>query len=162
MTARLKPSDKKPSRQTLLEKKIGLLESRAAGFGYAPTRLRRLVLRFLLEASGPVKAYDMVETARLEGVKLTPASIYRVLDHLQATGLVHKVNSINSFVACSHEESGSSHHPLILVCPDCRKATEINDSDLSEALFSRLASLGHEVAEGSVEIHGLCGLCSSK
>jgi Fur family zinc uptake transcriptional regulator len=150
------------SRKKPVEKEMEILEERGAGSGYAPTRLRRLVLKLLVEAKGPVKAYEMVETAQAQGQRLTPATCYRVLEHLRSAGLVHKVNSLNSFVVCTDRGLEADHHPLILVCPDCRKATEISDSGLSEALFGRLSALGHEVASGSVEIHGLCNRCAAK
>jgi Fur family zinc uptake transcriptional regulator len=152
MTASKKPPDDE----------LALLEERAGGSGYVPTRLRRVVLRLLLEAGGPLKAYDMVEAARAQGHKLTPATAYRVLDYLQAAELVHKVNSLNSYVVCSRQEPGPDHHPFILVCPDCRKATEIIDSGLSEAVLARLDALGHGVEGASVEIHGLCRVCAAK
>lgn len=150
------------ARKWSVEKKLDLLEDRGAASGYAPTRLRRLILRLLLEAKGPLKAYDMVDKAWERGDKLTPATVYRVLEHLKAAGLVHKVNSLNSYVVCSDHGTEADHHPLLLVCPDCRKATEINDSDLSDALFARLNALGHHVASGSVEIHGVCDACAAK
>lgn len=144
------------------EMELDAIEERAAGSGYAPTKLRRLVLRLLIEAGGPVKAYDMVDAAKAQGLKLTPATCYRVLDYLQAAGLVHKVNSINAYVACRRSGAESGHHPLILVCPDCRKATEIDDAGILDALVSRLGALGHFVEAKGVEIHGLCRECSGK
>jgi Fur family zinc uptake transcriptional regulator len=150
-------SKKKP-----LDGQLDLLEDRAAASGYHPTRLRRLVLGLLLETGAPVKAYDLVERARAKGHKLTPATVYRVLDHLLASGLVHRINSINSFVACNHPGPEAGHQPLILVCRDCRQATEIDDIDLAKALFNRLSALGHVVSGGGVEVQGLCPACASK
>ena len=150
------------AKKSSIEGELTLLEDRSAEAGYVPTRLRRLELRLLLEAEGPVKAYELLEAARDRGQRLTPATVYRVLDYLQAVGLVHKVNSINAYVACNERDGGSDHHPLILVCPDCRKTTEINDRRLFEAIFARLGALGHAVEGGSVEVHGLCPLCAGK
>jgi Fur family zinc uptake transcriptional regulator len=80
-----------------------------------------------------------------------------------ASGLVHRVNAINAFVACSSRENQSQRHqPLIIVCPSCQKTTEINDPDLSVLVFDKLKSLGYGLKSCSIEIHGQCLICSEK
>ena len=70
--------------------------------GLRLTRVRRTVLEFLLNAGMPVKAYDILDALRLSAPKaLTPASIYRALDYLLQEGLVHKVGTLNAYVACA-------------------------------------------------------------
>jgi Fur family zinc uptake transcriptional regulator len=155
------PKDPDPADADPADARLAGLEARAAGLGRPMTRLRRLTLGLLLEAGGPVKAYDLVERARGLGWRLTPASVYRVLEYLQEAGLVHKVNSLNAFVVCN-EPAGTAHHPLIVVCPDCRRATEISDGRLAGALLSGLDDLGHGVEGATVEIQGLCRTCAAK
>ena len=66
--------------------------------GLRLTRVRRLVLEFLLDAKMPVKAYDILDALRHDAPKaLTPASIYRALDSLLQEGLVHKVGTLNAY-----------------------------------------------------------------
>ncbi|MDR2300671.1 MAG: transcriptional repressor [Deltaproteobacteria bacterium] len=150
-----------PNDETL-KKNLDRLADQCAARGVHLTNLRRLLMGLLLTAEKPVKAYELIERSALQGRRLTPATVYRVLDFLIEHGLVHKVNAINAFVACSDYEGALEHHPLILVCPACQKTTEINDPDLSIMVFGKLNSLGYSLKSGSIEIHGHCGLCAEK
>jgi Fur family zinc uptake transcriptional regulator len=116
----------------------------------------------LLKADKPVKAYYLIEESARHGHRLTPASVYRVLDFLMKTGFVHKVNALNAYVACSEHDNNTDHQPLLLVCRSCQKTTEINDPDISTLLYARLGALGHSVKGGSIEVNGQCRLCSKK
>ncbi|MDR2442776.1 MAG: transcriptional repressor [Deltaproteobacteria bacterium] len=138
------------------------LEKRLVEKGVRLTPLRRLVLSILIEAEAPIKAYDLLESARSRGQRLTPTSIYRVLDFLQESGLIHRVNSLNAFVLCNDSHRESSHHPVIVVCPGCGKTTEINDAALAENLSASLVALGHPVEMVSIEVHGVCPICLGK
>ncbi|MDR1577199.1 MAG: transcriptional repressor [Deltaproteobacteria bacterium] len=122
------------------------------------TKLRRLILDILLQAQEPVKAYDLLERAREKGHRLTASTIYRILDYLEASGLIHRVSSLNAFLACV--EGRQAHHPLIVVCPQCQKTQEVNDEILSKSIFQRLNALGLNISTGSVEIRGLCPQCA--
>ncbi|MDR1871433.1 MAG: transcriptional repressor [Deltaproteobacteria bacterium] len=123
----------------------------------AMTKLRSLILDVLVEAKEPVKAYDILEAARRKGFKITAATVYRILDYLESNALVHRVSSINAFMACLNSEI--EHQPLIVVCQRCRKTTELNDSGLYLSIFERLNELGLSLTAGSVEIRGLCPSC---
>ncbi|MDR2349709.1 MAG: transcriptional repressor [Deltaproteobacteria bacterium] len=124
------------------------------------TSLRRLVLETLIKARGPVKAYDLLEVLRELGHRLTPSTVYRILDFFLRGGLVHKVNALNAYVACRCEPQAHRHGPVILVCPDCRTTTEINDRHLNESIFERLGVLGFKIKTVSVEVRGVCPKCA--
>ncbi|MDR1545932.1 MAG: transcriptional repressor [Deltaproteobacteria bacterium] len=143
-----------------LKLQLGVAERRCAARGVQLTSLRRLALELLLETDRPLKAYTLLEAIAGRGRRSTPATIYRTLDFLIELGLAHKVASINAFVACT--DTDETHQPLLLVCPDCLKATEINDHALSAALFGRLDALGHSVGPGAVEVRGQCRDCADK
>jgi Fur family zinc uptake transcriptional regulator len=118
------------------------------------TKLRRLILDILLQAQEPVKAYDLLERAREKGHRLTASTIYRILDYLEASGLTHRVSSLNVFLA--RAEGGQAHQPLIVVCPQCQKTQEVSDEILPKSIFQRLNALGQNISIGSVAIRGLC------
>ncbi|MDR1656080.1 MAG: transcriptional repressor [Deltaproteobacteria bacterium] len=141
---------------------LASIKGRLNALGFELTPLRKLVLSLLVEAKAPVKAYDLLEAARSHGQRLTAASVYRVLDFFRDRGLVHRVNALNAFVVCNDDEPTGGHHPLIVVCPDCGKTTEINDGTLTENLLAGLNALGHTVKMVSVEVHGLCRGCAGK
>ncbi|MDR1038162.1 MAG: transcriptional repressor [Deltaproteobacteria bacterium] len=134
-------------------------ETYCAAQGTQLTQLRRLVLETLITATGPVKAYDLLDTLRGRGHRLTPATVYRILEFFLHNGLVHRVNALNAFVACSDSHM-ATHNPLIVVCPGCQTTTEINDEGLYTSIFNRLGALGFEIKDGTVEVRGVCSKCA--
>ncbi|MDR1086242.1 MAG: transcriptional repressor [Deltaproteobacteria bacterium] len=124
------------------------------------TRLRRLVLEILVQAAGPVKAYDLLEKLRDRSQRLTPSTVYRILDYLENHGLIHRVDALNAYLACTGQPH--SHHPLIVVCSGCQKTREINDQDLYQSIFRKLEALGLTLTSGSIEIKGVCDRCAQE
>lgn len=140
--------------------------------GLRLTRVRRMVFEFLLNARVPVKAYDILDALRHAAPKaLTPASIYRALDYLLQEGLVHKVGTLNAYVACAKTgtetcaETGVAtcnkrHAPVfMLVCPGCRKSREISDPGLYQTIFSTMQQQGFRLQGDTVELTGICPGC---
>jgi Fur family zinc uptake transcriptional regulator len=121
------------------------------------TKLRRAVLKILLVSKTPVKAYDLIELMRDKGKRLTPTTIYRILDFLLYHGLAHRINALNAYVPCTggHDE----HAPLLFVCLECQQAEELVDPVLYESMRSRLSELGMTL-DNSIEIQGACRKCT--
>ena len=133
--------------------------------GLRLTRVRRMVLNLLLEAGMPVKAYDILDALRHDAPKaLTPASIYRALDYLLQEGLVHKVGTLNAYVACAQtcaETCTQRHAPVfMLVCPGCRKSREVNNPGLYQTIFSTMQQQGFQLQGDTVELTGICPQCA--
>jgi len=63
------------------------------------------VLACLRQQSGPMKAYDLLESLRGEGIN-APMTVYRALSRLTGHGLVKKIESINAFYAIPEGEKG--------------------------------------------------------
>ncbi|MDR2612676.1 MAG: transcriptional repressor [Deltaproteobacteria bacterium] len=137
-------------------------ERLCVALGTPLTSTRRLILEELLNSPGPVKAYDLMDSLRARGHRLNPTTVYRILDFLLRHGLAHRVESLNSFVACRGCGITGPHLPFIVVCPDCRAATEINDERLRETVFGRLGILGFKIRNGTVEVRGVCRKCAEK
>jgi len=126
--------------------------------GQRMTRIRRKVLRLLLENEGPAKAYDLL--ARLDGEGAAkPPTIYRALDFLQDTGLVHKIESLNAYVACGH--TSHTHSAVFLICDTCHTAEELHATATSEALKSETRAAGFRMARAVVEVRGTCRKCAA-
>ncbi len=135
--------------------------------GLRLTRVRRLVLEYLLNAQMPVKAYDIQDALRLTTPKtLPPASIYRALDYLQQEGLVHKVGTLNAYVACTDTcpETCYVRHPpvFMLVCPRCRKSKEISDPKLYQTIVATMQRQGFQLQGDTVELTGTCPGCAQQ
>lgn len=124
--------------------------------GQKMTRIRRKVLRLLLEASEPAKAYDLL--GRLDGEgSAKPPTIYRALDFLQEVGLAHKIESLNAYVACGH--ASHSHSAVFLICDTCGRAEELHAVTTTSAIEADTKAAGFSINHAMVEAHGKCRNC---
>lgn len=123
------------------------------------TALRRDVLRHLAQGHQAIGAYEVM--ARMESENSpapAPVSIYRALDFLQAHGLVHKIESRNAYVACSHGHS--DERAVLLICEACGMVAEIAGDTVFEALDGEAAAHGFSAARAVIELAGRCGHCA--
>jgi Fur family zinc uptake transcriptional regulator len=131
------------------------------GLRLTPIRLR--VLGLVARAGKPIKAYDLLEQVRTgEGAgAAAPPTVYRALDFLLANGFIHKLESINAFVAC-HHPNAAQHSVPFLICDRCHAATELEDAGIVATLDAAARTLGFAPQAQTLEVHGLCVRCSGK
>ena len=67
------------------------------------TRNQQLVYDALTGADTPLSAYSLLDQLRESGFR-APLQVYRALEKLIELGQVHRLESINSFVACQHSD----------------------------------------------------------
>ena len=137
---------------------------RARGLRLTPVRAR--VLGLVADAGKPVKAYDLLEMLKPGATgdsvgAAAPPTIYRALDFLLANGFIHKLESVNAFVAC-HHPSTAQHSVPFLICDRCHSAVELEDRQVVAALDERARALGFVPQAQTLEVHGLCARCSQK
>ena len=120
---------------------------------------QQYVLAELQQASSPLSAYALLERLRKPGFN-APAQVYRALQRLVGRGLVHRLETLNAFVACSHPED--CHHPLVgfAICDSCGKADEfaVEDVGLKQWVENQAFVLDSSV----FEIRGRCACCAKK
>ena len=121
------------------------------------TRQRKTVLATLMTAKRPLSAYDLRDKLLPDDAAITPASVYRCLDFLMEHGLVHRLETTRSFVACGHADH--SHAVQFLICRQCGVVVEAEDKRVAAATVSLGERLGFEVDQRTVELTGLCGTC---
>jgi Fur family zinc uptake transcriptional regulator len=129
--------------------------------GLRLTAIRARVLGFVAAAGKPIKAYDLLELVR-EGDgagAAAPPTVYRALDFLLANGFIHKLESVNSFVACHHPNT-DQHSVPFLICDRCHSAVELEDREVVDALDTRARALGFVPQAQTLEVHGLCAKCA--
>jgi Fur family zinc uptake transcriptional regulator len=130
--------------------------------GLRLTPIRARVLRLIAEGGRPLKAYDLLDKVR-EGVgagAAAPPTVYRALDFLLANGFIHKLESVNAFVAC-HHPSTAQHSVPFLICDRCHSAVELEDKQVVAALDERARALGFVPQAQTLEVHGLCARCAA-
>lgn len=80
------------------------------------TGIRRRVLELVWRQHKPIGAYQVLELMQQEN-RTAPPTVYRALDFLQQLGLVHRIESLNAYVGCSHPEQ--AHDGQFLICERC-------------------------------------------
>ncbi len=125
------------------------------------TRNETLVLDALRQGTGPLTAYQILDMLRPEGIK-APLQIYRALRALSGRHLVHRLESQNAFVACSHgHHEGHRHTVIFLVCHACQTVREAVDPGIDRAVARLAEAEGFAAADAAMEIRGLCPQCQA-
>ena len=119
------------------------------------TPLRYKVFEILIRDHKPLGAYQILATLKKEGFASSPPIAYRVLDFLVEKGFVHKIQGLNSFIACSF--AGCEHLPTFIICRKCDNVAEIN----SENAFPKGSHtvLDFKIENAMIEILGTCSAC---
>ena len=117
------------------------------------------VLDVLGKSSTPLSAYDILEKLRKRGVK-APATVYRALETLVGQGMVHRIESINAFVACHNKEA--DHGSQFAVCRDCGTVVEIHDHSICQSIAAIGKKLKFRIEREMLELLGLCQKCDKK
>jgi Fur family zinc uptake transcriptional regulator len=133
--------------------------------GNALTKNQELVLDALSRAQGPLSAYALLDQLRDKGFR-APLQVYRALDKLQTAGRVHRLESLNAFVACAHCDDchdHGHHHGLVAfaICSDCGQVTEFSDAMIEERLGAWAGKSGFHAAKTTIEIRGHCNACNT-
>ncbi|MDD9877749.1 MAG: Fur family transcriptional regulator [Magnetovibrio sp.] len=136
---------------------IDRAERLCAGQGARLTPQRREVLELLLAAHQALGAYEIMEGIDWGGRKPAPVVVYRALDFLMELGLVHRLASVNAYVACGH--AGEAHGARFLICTDCRTVAEVTSPGIADALVGEAERRGFAVGQLTIEISGVCPHC---
>lgn len=138
----------------------GLAENRCRAQGERLTTARLAAYAELLAGKKALSAYDLI--ARLEkrqNRKIAPLTVYRHLDFLTRVGLVHRIESNQSYLPCDHPQH--SHESQYLLCTDCGSVEEVHSKALENTLGEIAAKHDFQPAKAVVELKGVCGDCNS-
>ena len=116
----------------------------------------RMVLEDLSRADGPATAYEILERLRPQGIA-APPTVYRALNQLMERGVVHRLESLNAFVACAHPRHGEG--TAFAICHDCGSVEEFVDEDVNSALGALAGRKGFELDHATIELSVLCAAC---
>lgn len=122
------------------------------------TKNQSLVMDALSSAEGPMSAYTILDQLRGDGLR-APLQVYRALDKLVELGLVHRLESLNAFVACSDPNCESHDTVAFTICDVCGLVYEVADETLARKLKTVASKSGFQVRRSTVELRGLCEAC---
>ena len=126
------------------------------------TKNQSLVLGALRGAAMPQSAYDILDRLRGDGFR-APLQVYRALEKLKELGLVHRLESINAFVACSdpHDHTAHAHGvTAFAICDSCGQVTEFHDHTIEHRLQLWQDASHFKPQKTTIEIRGACKQCS--
>lgn len=122
------------------------------------TGQRREILDCVAESHSAAGAYDIIERMAARGPRPAPITVYRALEFLLAHGLVHKIESRNAFVACSHAHEGEL--AALLICEHCGVVAELDAPQIFAGLAKAAAGQGFRPAGTVIEMTGACAACT--
>tara|TARA_Y100000816_G_C25847729_1_gene442883 strand:- start:276 stop:677 length:402 start_codon:yes stop_codon:yes gene_type:complete len=121
------------------------------------TKNQKIVLEFIRKSNKPVKAYSILSNVSKKGLK-APPQVYRALEKLIEVGEIHKIESLNSFVACN-SKCIEPHGTIFSICKSCDKTTEVNNTDLFKFLSGIKGMNDIELNGYNLELFGTCKSC---
>lgn len=124
------------------------------------TKNQSLVFDALCGADGPLSAYTILDKLRDQGFR-APLQVYRALEKLLELGIVHRLESINAFVACAHPNEDCHGHGLtaFAICESCGQVVEFHDHSIEARLAEFAKSRHFKPQKTTIEIKGLCENC---
>ncbi|API86051.1 Fur family transcriptional regulator [Francisella uliginis] len=119
------------------------------------TEPRKRVLEAIVKQKAPLTAYDILRLLSI-AKDTKPPTIYRAIDFWLKHGFIHRVESMNCYIACNfnHKHKGTQ----IIICEKCgmTKETCVDDKRISAEISEKESFLVHS---WSMEIRGICSKC---
>ena len=122
------------------------------------TKNQRLVFDALNKAQAPLSAYSLLDQLRDDGFR-APLQVYRALEKLQQFGMVHRLESLNAFVACAHPHDHRHGLMAFAICDACGQVTEFSDEAIESRLGVWARDSGFHAEKTTIEIRGNCAAC---
>jgi len=120
-------------------------------------RMQGQVLALLEAQQRPLSAYDILAQLCSEQPRLAPPTVYRALNALLDQGRIHRLESLNAFVACrcaKHDEAA-----IMSICDACGIVEERLACEVTRPISGTAALSGFQPSRQVIEVHGYCAAC---
>ena len=118
----------------------------------------RLVMDVLGRENSPKSAYMILDELRGSGFR-APLQVYRALEKLIGMGRVHRLESLNAFIACNHISCEKTGVTAFVICNRCEHVQEVCDDSVSLFLSGLTKKTKFKASKTSIELHGICDAC---
>lgn len=122
------------------------------------TKNQNLVFDALMDAKVPLSAYSILDLLREHGFR-APLQVYRALEKLVELGVVHRLESLNAFVACQHPNCEGHSIMAFAICETCGSVSELSDPNLESRLEELAIQQGFSMQKSVIELRGQCEAC---
>ena len=123
------------------------------------TEPRKRVLSILLTFKKPMGAYEILNVLSSDTRKINPPTIYRAIEFWHQHGFVHKIESINAYIACCHHKYHKNF--CIFICNKCHSAIELELKQLSTLISNIATKENLIISESITEMYGQCQRCQT-
>ena len=106
--------------------------------------------------SRPRSTYEILGALRDQGVTAA-TTVYRALDKLLAPGRLHRIVSLNAWIACPDPRHAEA--PVFEICEGCGAVTEHLDARLSHDIAALSERTRVTPDHSVIEIHGRSSAC---
>jgi Fur family zinc uptake transcriptional regulator len=122
------------------------------------TPLREKVFREIAESHKAVGAYDVLNSLAKKGTRLTPISVYRIINTLVDLGVVRRFKSRNAYYV-SHSEDPLSPR-IVLACEICGRVADADGLRMFQGLRRALTRRAFSPRTAIMEVLGVCAHCA--
>jgi Fur family ferric uptake transcriptional regulator len=133
---------------------------RLTAAGYRRGGARRAVIGLLGQQRCALSAVEIGEALERADRAVSRASIYRILEELEAAELVMRIEVGHGVVRYEPIRHGRGHHHH-LVCDRCGRLDPFVDERLERELRRVSEDVALRVAEHEVILHGACERCAA-
>jgi len=124
------------------------------------TSLRKEILYILWCATKPLKAYEILDALLKTRTNSKPPTVYRTLEFLVGRGIVHKIESIQSYTLCCEPDKHLLSE-VLMVCSRCHQVIEVHDK-MMQALVKAIADNNDfQLEQHTIELKGSCQQCAA-
>jgi Fur family transcriptional regulator, zinc uptake regulator len=117
------------------------------------------VLAVLKRCGKPASAYEIIGDLKPQGV-VAPPTVYRALGRLMEEGLIHRLESLNAFVACTHTHRNDAIG--FAVCDECGTVEEFESQKLTGILHDWAENAQFALRQTIIELRGRCAACAAE
>tara|TARA_B100001167_G_scaffold20491_1_gene10847 strand:- start:95 stop:511 length:417 start_codon:yes stop_codon:yes gene_type:complete len=131
------------------------LTSKCLDSGRSATPQRMTIIDALDSSGKNLSAYELLDLLNNKGQLFNISTIYRVLNFWIEMGIVHKIDSSNTYLICNDKHT--NHFHVLLQCSNCKS---VEESCQISTQFSSPESSKFSIKDGQViEFLGLCNNC---
>jgi len=135
------------------------ISDRLSEKGYRLTPQRLMILSAMESSHDHISAEEIYAQVAAKYPNVNISTVYRTLELLKKLGLVYEIDLGEGRIRYHAEASGHHHH---LVCQDCGKVIDIDESTLSSLKDILLRDYKFQAELRHVGIFGLCENCRRK
>ena len=144
-----------------MSKKVhGLFEAYLSEQGFRYTSQRKDIVTEIYKIRTHFEVEDFIDKLKKNKIQFSRATVYRTIKQLLEAGLIQKIMTKDGKVYYERGDSHQQHDHLI--CNQCGKLFEMQNSEIDKLLDKMAESVGFTPQYRSLHVYGVCKTCNEK